>query len=465
MKEKRLGIYIHIPFCKRKCAYCDFLSFSAPTEGEQSSSSAGDPEKGQKSVGQSPTLFLPEDRLKEGEQSSSSAGDPIKQQKSVGQSPASSLPSIDGYVEALCQEIFFNPSLGTVLNEQQHVVDSIFIGGGTPSLLSPAQIKRILDAVRLRFKVSDDAEISMESNPGAVWSFRTVPNDLAGVYKGYLDAGVNRLSIGVQSLQQDILTYLGRLHTKEEFLKAYHIARQVGFDNINIDMMFGIPTQGIGPWQEDLKEIVALRPEHISFYSLKLEEGTTFWQLYEKGDLVETDPALDRRMYAAALDILKTAGYEHYEISNAAMPGRACRHNLKYWSMEEYIGFGLGSHSYVRNSHNVGVRYSNTTKLDQYLSIWDGSKSKNHNLSPLIAEIHTNSRIDDMSEYIFTGMRKSIGISMLDFEKRFGDNILKLYQNQLVKLMDQGLIEQQGDFIRLTRKGIDISNQVFVEFV
>lgn len=447
MNDRPLGIYIHIPFCKRKCAYCDFLSFCARDGQEE---------------------------------------------------------AVQAYVDALCAEIgawgACEPFRGAdrLKAASAYIVDSVFIGGGTPSLLGPDQIGRILDTLRSCFVIAPDAEISMESNPGAFYE-QADESGLSGAFgsetpggssgppdsrentaaalAGYRKAGVNRLSIGAQSFQADMLRFLGRIHTKQQFIETYEAARHAGYDNINIDMMFGVPGMRLAAWEEDLRELAGLQPEHVSFYSLQLEEGTPLCKDLEEGRFRETDPDEDRRMYDTALVILESAGYRQYEISNAAKPGRACRHNLKYWSMDEYLGFGLGAHSYLRpdlrpgGSYSTGIRFSNQTDLQAYMKAAAqlGRKQTGQRTefasSPFIMQRHENTMQDEMSEYIFTGLRKTPGIRTEDFRRRFDADIESLYAKQIDTLQKRGLLEKEGPYLRLTRQGIDISNQVFIEFV
>lgn len=375
---KSLGLYMHIPFCFKKCNYCDFLSFGG----------------------------VEEEIHKE-------------------------------YFQALTKEI--NQKAEVYSNK--YYVDSIFVGGGTPSLVNEKLIADLMAAVRESFSVDKNAEITMESNP------KTLTEDKL---KTYLDAGVNRLSIGAQSFDDDLLKYMGRVHTKEDFLKNYDLARECGFRNINIDLMFAIPGQTAEIWTDTLKSTMALMPEHISFYGLQIEEGTPFYTMLREGRLTQADDELDREMYHNAVRMLKDSGYIHYEISNAAKEGYQSRHNLKYWSMEDYLGLGLGAHSYMN-----GTRSSNLTHLAEYnraegaCDVWR----------------HENTAGENISEYLFTGMRKLGGIELGDFEARFGSGLESIYGNVLEKYQREGLIEITDGHLRFTDKGIDISNMVLAEFV
>ncbi|MEL7657149.1 MAG: radical SAM family heme chaperone HemW, partial [Bacillota bacterium] len=275
--------------------------------------------------------------------------------------------------------------------------------------------------------------------------------------KTYLDSGINRLSIGAQSLDEGLLHYMGRVHSKEDLISNYHLARDCGFQNINLDLMFAVPGQTMDMWMDTLKKAVDLESEHISFYSLQLEEGTPFYQLFEEGRLKETDAELDRNMYHEALKYLKGRGYQHYEISNAAKAGYQCRHNLKYWSMDNYLGLGLGAHSYLD-----GVRFSNVTDLKRYIELNNIEKAS---FSPFVEWSHINSKEENISEYLFTGMRKMQGICLDDFKDRFGMNLESLYGDILKKYQELKLLEIIDGKLRFTEKGIDISNRVLAEFV
>lgn len=380
-----LGLYIHIPFCIRKCNYCDFLSFG------------GIPEEVQKA-----------------------------------------------YFQSLHREIDYYSKI----YHNKYYVDSIFIGGGTPSLVDEGLIGGLMLAIRDSFPVSEDAEISIESNPKTLSKQKL---------QAYLDSGINRLSIGAQSLDDELLTRLGRAHSAEDFFTSYFIARECGFQNINIDLMFAIPGQSMELWRDTLKHVLGLAPEHLSFYSLQIEEGTPFYDMFRQGSMNAADDELDRDMYHTALEMLEESGYIHYEISNAAKAGRQCRHNLKYWSMEDYLGLGLGAHSFMG-----GTRFGNVTDLGEYIRIGGESIAER---SPFTAWTHRNTKDDDISEYLITGMRKIGGIDLTDFEDRFGIALESIHSETLKRYRKQGLIEVEDNCLRFTKKGIDISNRVLAEFV
>ena len=366
---KKLGIYIHVPFCLAKCKYCGFYSQGGATEAEQRE-----------------------------------------------------------YVESLLSDI---EEYGRVYGEE-YIVDTVFIGGGTPSILPSPYIGEILDCIRDCFTVEEDAEVSMESNPKTL----TYENLLA-----YRKAGINRLSIGVQSLDDDCLKALGRVHTAADFRRNFIMAREAGFDNINMDLMFAIPGHTMEVWEETLDEAIKLGPEHISFYSLQIEEGTPFYDMYRKGEFDQVPDDIDRDMYHRAIAKLKEAGYEHYEISNACKPGRECRHNLKYWSMEDYLGIGPSASSYMK-----GVRFAE---------------------APLM-EFHENTQEDDMAEFAFTGLRKACGIAFDDFEKRYGRKFWDVFadkREELEPYFSAGQLIETEKGLALSEEGFDISNAIMALFV
>ena len=380
--KKTTGVYVHIPFCVRKCSYCDFLSFAA------------------------------EDNTKE------------------------------RYIDALCREIT------EYCKDKEITADSVFIGGGTPSVLEPELMIKLITTLKSCIDLTDDCEITVEANPG------TMDRNKAAVYK---KAGINRISLGVQSMNDDILSRLGRIHRRKEFLETFKLLREEGFDNINTDLMFALPSQSFELWKETLEEIISLKPEHISFYGLIIEEGTPFYEEWCEGRLHQASDEDDRRMYHYAVSKLKEEGYIHYEISNAALPGRASRHNLKYWSMEEYTGFGLGAHSFAE-----GVRYENTHDMDEYLSLYSGNSGTGAEKHIIL---NRNTVKDDAEEFIFTGLRKIEGVYRKDFLELTGRRLDEVYSEEIQKMAAEGLLEDLGDRIALTSKGLDISNYVMREFI
>jgi oxygen-independent coproporphyrinogen-3 oxidase len=331
----------------------------------------------------------------------------------------------------------------SLIHNNMYTVDTIFVGGGTPSILSPELLCDLLDAVFARYRVREDAEITIEANPGTL-----TPEKLTA----FRNAGFTRISMGAQSFDPGLLKMMGRIHTPEEIFESFSTARKAGFDNINLDLIFGLPGETQKQWMKDIDTAIGLTPEHISFYSLQIEEGTEIYHDIVSGK-VETLPDLeDRIMYHNAIETLTEAGYGHYEISNAARPGFASRHNLKYWSLDDYLGVGLGAHSYVN-----GVRSANTNQISDYMS---GNTDHGR-----ISWLHKNSESDDISEYVFLGLRKTEGINFDHFRQAFGKNFWDLYSEETEKLIGRGLLERDDHTLRLTRLGLDLSNQVFSEYV
>lgn len=376
--KKELEIYIHIPFCVKKCAYCDFLSG-------------------------------PQDR-----------------------------DTIENYVDKLVKEIGV---------QKPATVSSIFLGGGTPSVLDANQVTRIFDALRENFDIAEDAEITIEANPGTV----TVEK-----LEAYKQCGINRISFGLQSTNNEELKLLGRIHTYEEFLESYQLARVCGFENINVDLISAIPKQTVASWEETLKKVIALEPEHISAYSLIVEEGTPFAKVYGEGCPGEHDLPCEeeeRAIYYRTEELLEKAGYHRYEISNYAKKGKECRHNLGYWERKEYRGIGLGAASLINN-----VRYKNTDDLLYYME-------HSSDLSAIQENVEKLSLQEQMEEFMFLGLRKMEGVSVTEFKNTFGKTMEECYGEQIQKLKEQGLLEQRNARIMLTKQGIDVSNYVFGEFL
>lgn len=364
--KRELELYIHIPFCARKCGYCDFLS--APAE------------------------------------------------KSVQAA----------YVQRLCREIEEASGLAQV-----YEVSTVFFGGGTPSLLDAGHIRRIMGTIKDYYPVRADAEITLEANPG------TIDQEKLEIWR---EARINRLSMGLQSADNQELKLLGRIHTWEEFLDNYRLARAAGFRNINIDLMSALPGQTCGGWRDTLLKVADLGPEHISAYSLIVEEGTPFYNRYgEHPELLPTEEE-DRQMYGDTRTILNRYGYERYEISNYARPGYACRHNLGYWNRTEYKGFGLGAASLLENA-----RTTNQSDLNKYLDgQYEGSREE---LSEQAVR----------EEYFFLGLRKMEGVDPGPYRG--------YYEKLLEKLTRQGLIVERNGRICLTDRGIDVSNYVLAQFL
>lgn len=404
--RKPLSVYIHIPFCVRKCLYCDFLSAPADIETQ------------------------------------------------------------NRYVRALLQEIKAEKDRYT-----DYLVETVFIGGGTPSLLQAESIETILSTLREYYVCSEDCEISMEVNPG------TVTEEKAKIWKR---AGINRLSIGLQSAVDAELQALGRIHNSRDFFETYEILVKTGFDNINIDLMSAIPGQTLASYRQTLKQITDLQPQpvHISAYSLIVEEGTPFYEA--KLDLPDEDT--EREMYKITNDILSKCGYEQYEISNYAKPGYVCRHNCVYWTRGDYVGFGLGSASMIEN-----VRFHNIRDFNSYVNFFEdlgGSESRAYNRAyneeempnitpweacPIREEVQHLTVEEQMEEFVFLGFRMTRGISTGEFAKNFGKTIDEVYPGIVDKYVAKELLRRQRageeERIALTRDGINVSNYIMAEFL
>lgn len=373
---KEVGLYIHIPFCKQKCWYCDFPSF------------------------------------------------PCKEYL------------MEEYIEALIKEI--NNRIDNNIN-----IKTIFIGGGTPTYLSSEQLLKLGKKIT-ELNLNKNIEFSVEANPG------TLSEDKLKALKSI---GVNRLSMGLQAVQDYHLKAIGRIHTFKEFKENFKMARKIGFDNINVDLMFGLPNQTLQEWIDTLNTICNLNPEHISAYGLILEEGTAFYKLYENDKLNIPDEEIERKMYKATLEVLNRNGYEQYEISNFSKKHRECTHNLIYWNLDEYIGVGSGSSSYLDN-----LRISNESNIEKYIeSINDGKYGAQ--------EQFENSIKDNMEEFMFMGLRKIKGISIENFQKKFNKNIYQVYGEIINKHKKLNLLEEKDGNIALTSKGIEISNFVMSDFI
>ncbi len=384
--ERELELYVHIPFCVRKCYYCDFLSMPA------------DEALYRRYV----------DQLKE---------EIRKKAKRCG-----------GYQ-----------------------VSTVFFGGGTPSVLPGGQIEEIMDALRQNFHIRQDAEITVECNPGTLTRIKLA---------SYKRAGVNRLSLGLQSASNEELKRLGRIHCFEEFLSSLDLARKAGFDNINVDVMSALPGQTLQDWRYTLKKVLAVKPEHISAYSLIVEEGTLFYDQYGEDELRrqkgETprhlpDEEAEREMYELTRELLAEKGYFRYEISNYALPGKACRHNIGYWQLTPYLGLGLGSSSLLESA-----RFSNIRNLEEYL--WGDPCSLEE--QPSLLEKNRQ-----MEEFMFLGLRMTEGIARSRFQELFGMELECIYKDTLEKLRRQRLLEQQEGRVFLTEEGISVSNYVLSEFL
>lgn len=375
--KKDIGLYIHMPFCKAKCYYCDFISYANK-----------------------------EKLIKE-------------------------------YVEALIKEMKHN-------NLSKYSIQTVYIGGGTPSLIDNESISNIMDNVRLF--VADNAEITIEINPGTANKEKL---------KKYKEIGINRLSIGLQSADNELLSEIGRIHKYEDFLNVYNEARNIGFRNINVDLMLGLPNQDLKKLEESVKEVITLSPEHISIYSLILEENTKLYDMVMNEELKLPDEAIERKMYWNVKKMLENEGYIHYEISNFAKEGYKSRHNSDCWEQKEYIGIGVSSHSYLNNK-----RYSNSESVEEYI------KNINNNDFDKNITIHEEqTKEDKQKEYMILGLRKINGVNITKFKNKFGENPIFLYRQELNKLVQEELIEIYDNNIKLTDKGLDLANVVWEEFI
>lgn len=400
-QAKPLALYIHIPFCVRKCLYCDFISFSS--------------EESQK----------------------------------------------EQYVQALRKEM----SQWKKWLSGKYYIKTVFIGGGTPTCL-PA---KLLDALGMAIqdfcqslqqteKTKMPVEVTIEANPG------TIKKEQISILKKY---GINRVSVGLQSAQSNELQALGRIHTYEEFLKSFDLLCKNGISNINIDLMADIPQQTLASYQDTLKKVIALHPQHISSYSLIVEEGTPFYQMQQQNRLPIPDEDTDRKMYEITQEMLAESGYHRYEISNYAMEGKECLHNMAYWQMQEYLGLGLGASSYF-----AGFRFQNTNRMKDYLLMWQKENDAawadcSKYLKQKTKGCHLLSCREEKEEFVFLGLRMMQGISLSEYQERFQSDFLIQYENVLPKLFEQKLLAQSEnrDRIYLTDRGIDLSNAVLAEFL
>ena len=324
-------------------------------------------------------------------------------------------------------------------------VKTIYIGGGTPSLIESKYIVQIMEEIKSNFELDENAEITIEVNPGTVTLEKL---------EDYNKVGINRLSIGLQSTHEHLLKEIGRIHTYLDFLDTYRFAREADFENINVDLMIGLPNQTLAEVQDSIEEIVSMEPEHISVYSLILEEGTPLFKKVEEG-LELPDEELERKMYWNVKRILEANGYNHYEISNFAKQGYESKHNLDCWNQKEYIGFGVAAHSYTN-----GIRYSNIENLEQYIKNYEEDKTEENLV------FHEKQDMEAMQkEYMLLGLRKIDGVSIQEFKIKFVANPVFLYHDKLEKLVNEELVEIDGDQIKLTNKGLDLANIVWEEFI
>ncbi|MCQ2978377.1 MAG: radical SAM family heme chaperone HemW [Clostridia bacterium] len=384
MDKKEIGLYVHIPFCKSKCIYCDFCSF--------------DNKEGKKTE----------------------------------------------YLEMLKKEINLYSDV-----VKDCIIKTLFIGGGTPTILTCDELKDLISEIKKNFKFKKDFEFTVEANPG------TLDIDKLKTLK---ECGVNRLSIGLQSANDFTLKTLSRIHTFEEFKKNVEDAREVGFTNINADIMFSLPNETIKDIKHTVEEVLKLNLEHISAYSLIIEEGTRMYDMAcsEDSKYVFPDEDTDREIYYYICDTLKEHGYHQYEISNFAKPGYESKHNIIYWRAEEYLGLGLAAHSYLNN-----YRFSNVIDMNRYIS-----KLRDENkITYLHGKKELESKNDQISEFMFLGLRMLDGISIKEFKERFGVDIDDVYGSIISEMIEDGVMEREDDTIKLTRRGIDVSNVIFAEFM
>lgn len=357
-----------------------------------------------------------------------------------------SAPADESLRRAYCKQLIEEIRVQGSLSRDCHL-DTVFIGGGTPSALTGIQIYNIMSAVYESFAVDSDAEITIECNPGTL--------DREKLY-GYLESGINRVSIGLQSTDDAELKLLGRMHSYEDFLNSYELVRAAGFQNVNIDMMSSIPHQTPRAFRNSLKKILMLKPEHISAYSLIIEPGTPFFELYgsEEGKKSLPDEDADREMYADTKNLLAEHGLLRYEISNYARPGYACRHNIGYWTGVEYLGTGLGASSLFLNH-----RYHSVTDLKKYLEV-----DMHADLTPLYQDLEELKVEDRMEEFMYLGLRMTDGVSGSDFYERFGQNLFELFEAPIRKNLVLKLLERNASVLKLTERGLDVSNRVFADF-
>lgn len=390
---ERLEIYIHIPFCVKKCDYCDFLSMSAEND------------------------------------------------------------TIKTYISALINEMKLSKN-----RMKGYLVDTVFIGGGTPSILEEKYIDRIMEVLRENCIVDEDAENTIECNPGTVDK-----NKL----NSFRRAGINRISFGLQSANDNELRSIGRIHNFSQFQESFSFAREVGFDNINVDIMSALPGQTVEGYKKTLEKVLTLNPEHISAYSLIVEDGTPlYYRVKEAGDRgisILPDEDSEREMYYQTEKILQQNHYERYEISNYARNGFACKHNIGYWKRREYLGFGIGAASLYK-----GKRFNNVADIQNYIDTFGFIKKAEIPevlLTKVEENLHCLSKKEQMEEFMFLGLRMMEGISIQEFERQFGDPFTSIYGKVVERFIEKGLLEKKKGYVRLTKRGIDISNYVMSEFL
>ncbi len=386
-----LSLYVHIPFCRSKCAYCDFNSYAGQEE------------------------------------------------------------LIPAYVEALLREAAAWSGAG-------RTIETLYLGGGTPSLLPLPEMERLIDGLRRRFAVAAEAEVSLEANPESV--------DLPYL-RGLCDLGVNRLSLGVQSFDDEELRFLGRIHTAAEAEAAYGTTRQAGFENVSLDLIFGLPGQRLRRWRRSLEKALALAPEHLSLYALTVEEGTPLARSVAEGEVPEPDPDTQAETYSWSEERMTAAGYEHYEISNWAQPGRRCRHNVTYWRNRPYLGLGAGAHSYL-----AGWRFANTSLPGRYVELVGETRpSDGHGAvtdpsrMPQVTSLERLDEQTEMADTLILGLRLTDGVALEAFRERFGVELDERYSQEIADLTALGLLETGEGHLRLTERGRLLANEAFQRFL
>lgn len=400
-----LEIYIHIPFCVKKCDYCDFLSAPADLETKEK------------------------------------------------------------YVEALINEIKLNKN-----KMSEYVVDTVFIGGGTPSLLEENQISKIMSVLRDNCNMSENPEITIECNPGTITESKLLE---------YKKSGINRISFGLQSANDEELKSIGRIHNYAGFLESYNLARKCGFDNINVDLMSALPGQTLKSYEETLNKVVRLEPEHISAYSLIVEENTLMYDRVKKAQIkginILPDEESERKMYYLTNNILRSNGYRKYEISNYSKPGKECKHNIGYWQRKEYLGFGIGAASLYKEN-----RYNNISDINKYIEVLTNNIKENsinnvenssevenqvNILNSIVKNLQQLTERDRMEEFMFLGLRMMEGVSMEKFEQYFGKPYMEVYGKVQKRMEDKRFLINDNGYVKLTEFGIDLSNYVMSEFL
>jgi oxygen-independent coproporphyrinogen-3 oxidase len=384
-----LSLYIHIPFCKKRCAYCDFNTYAGAEH------------------------------------------------------------LIDDFTTALVKEINF---VGKTSPKQE--LATIFFGGGTPSLLSIQQFETIFDAIRSNFSITPQAEISLEANPGTTEE---------SYFLGLIKVGFNRISFGVQSSDPGMLRFLDRIHDFQDVIDSYQNARKAGFENINLDLIFGIPGQTMQVWQSTLADCLALYPEHISAYALGIEEGTPLDKWYSKGLIPEIDQDLAADQFTYAIETLKTLGYDHYEISNWCKPSLQCQHNLSYWRNGNYLALGPGAHG-----HYNGLRYENVKSIPAYIKslMKEDLKEFPYPCTPSVLNFKPNTPAEELEDSIMCGLRLvREGLNIPELEKQFEIDFKSMFRTQIDKLQKNGLLKIDNNVLRLSNQGILLGNQVFLEFI